>query len=65
MELEKNKKRAERRKMKELKKQKSKKLYGSKKFGDHLANCSCKMCGNPRKYYKKRTVQELRFDINE
>jgi hypothetical protein len=22
------------------------------------ANCSCEMCGNPRKFFKQRTIQE-------
>lgn len=25
------------------------------------AICSCHMCGNPRKHFKQRTIQELRF----
>ncbi len=27
---------------------------------DHLARCSCWMCGNPRKYRGERTLQEIR-----
>jgi hypothetical protein len=27
---------------------------------DHLKNCSCWMCGNPRKYLGERTIQERR-----
>jgi len=27
---------------------------------NHLAKCSCHMCGNPRKHFKKRTLNELR-----
>lgn len=27
--------------------------------------CSCSMCGNPRKYFKKVTIQELKEDIEE
>lgn len=27
---------------------------------DHLASCSCYMCGNPRKYFGDLTVQELK-----
>lgn len=26
--------------------------------------CSCPMCGNPRKYFKDRTIQELKKDSN-
>jgi uncharacterized Fe-S cluster-containing radical SAM superfamily protein len=25
---------------------------------DHIANCSCAMCGNPRKWLKEKTRQE-------
>lgn len=32
------------------------------KYADHLATCSCHMCGNPRKLWKQRTMQELRAD---
>lgn len=28
----------------------------------HGAMCSCHMCGNPRKYFKEKTVQEKRSD---
>jgi hypothetical protein len=24
--------------------------------------CSCHMCGNPRKHWKEKTIQEKRFD---
>jgi hypothetical protein len=24
--------------------------------------CSCRMCGNPRRYWKEQTIQELRAD---
>ena len=29
---------------------------------DHAATCSCWMCGNPRKYFKEKTMQERRED---
>jgi hypothetical protein len=29
---------------------------------DHLKCCSCRMCGNPRKWYRAPTLQELRRD---
>lgn len=32
-------------------------------WANHLQGCSCHMCGNPRKYWKQRTIQELKFDI--
>jgi hypothetical protein len=28
---------------------------------DHLAKCSCWMCGNPRRYHGEPTVQERRL----
>jgi len=33
----------------------------------HALNCgdpNCVMCGNPRKFFKERTIQEKRFDQN-
>ena len=32
---------------------------------DHLKNCSCRMCGNPRKWYGERTLQERRRTIED
>jgi len=29
---------------------------------DHLAACSCHMCGNPRRHFGQRTPQEARAD---
>jgi len=29
------------------------------KNAEHLANCSCWLCGNPRKHYNKLTRQEI------
>ena len=38
-------------------------LYG-RKIADHLASCSCMMCGNPRRHYGNAsagmTIQELK-----
>jgi hypothetical protein len=28
------------------------------KRAEHMANCSCSMCGNPRKFFGERTRQE-------
>ena len=28
------------------------------KRADHMANCSCVMCGNPRKHFNERSRQE-------
>jgi hypothetical protein len=27
--------------------------------------CSCMMCGNPRKFYNQKTIQEIRFEQKE
>ena len=29
------------------------------KRADHMAGCSCSMCGNPRKYFNERSRQEI------
>jgi len=47
-------------------KKKAIKLYGSYHrkaiyYADHLAICSCAMCGNPRKYFGKKTIQERKY----
>ena len=31
----------------------------------HNAGCSCAMCGNPRKYFKDKTLQEKKQDESE
>lgn len=65
-------KRFNRRKAKENKKKKARKIRPwlpegeAEKLADHLCNCSCDMCKNPRKskFHKgkdKRTMQERRF----
>jgi hypothetical protein len=33
------------------------------KFANHLASCSCWMCGNPRKWFKEKTIQEIKADM--
>lgn len=46
---------------KELQKKKDKALsFGEsfKKLYNHLASCSCFMCGNPRKHWKQKTIKE-------
>lgn len=32
-------------------------------FSDTMKICSCYMCGNPRKWYKRRTLAERRSDL--
>jgi hypothetical protein len=27
--------------------------------------CSCAMCGNPRKWFRQKTIQERKFELNE
>lgn len=34
----------------------------AKVLRDHLKNCSCHMCGNPRKFWNEKTMQEKIFD---
>lgn len=29
---------------------------------EHMASCSCWMCGNPRKYFGEPTIQEIKSD---
>lgn len=32
----------------------------AEKMANHLADCSCYMCGNPRRYWGEVTIQERR-----
>jgi len=36
-------------------------------FSTHNATCSCHMCGNPRKFDNKKTIQEIKneYQISE
>ncbi|MTH94752.1 hypothetical protein E1297_01780 [Roseibium sp. RKSG952] len=55
--------RADRRHHNARMKRKARRLYPHDEKGtlsDHLASCSCYMCGNPRKYFGERTLQERR-----
>ena len=73
-------KRAERRKQEFRKKQKAKKIlknswsYAPEMITDrrigltastHGKKCSCHICGNPRKYWKEKTRQEILQDESE
>ena len=31
-------------------------------LGDHIQCCSCSGCGNPRKHFKEKTMQEKKED---
>lgn len=33
-------------------------------FADNLQKCSCVMCGNPRRFYGKKTREEMRSDLD-
>ena len=59
-------KRAIRRNNKIRMKKKAKMLYPeypkAEYLADHLACCSCSMCGNPRKQFKDKTIQEKKED---
>ena len=35
------------------------------KRADHIKCCSCWMCGNPRKYLKELTVQEIKAILKD
>lgn len=63
-------KRAERRHHLKRMKSKAKSVYWYNEpdkaitLANHLASCSCSRCGNPRKYYKEKTIQEKKFEIS-
>lgn len=59
------KKRAFRRFEERKKKVKARKIYPhdpKARLANHLKACSCWMCGNPRKFFKDKTIQEKRFE---
>jgi hypothetical protein len=41
------------------------KLQHQRKMAETRKPCSCYMCGNPRKHWKDKTMQEKRFDEYE
>lgn len=57
---------AERRAALVKKKKRARKLYPhdpKAKLANHLAHCSCHMCGNPRKHFPgSKTLQEMKAD---
>ena len=66
-EYTKNRSREVRRKHKIRMKNKAKKIRPWAKdgtLGDHLADCSCASCGNPRKYLGEKTRQEIKAELN-
>jgi len=56
--------RALRRAYKDKMRSKARKLYKDNAnpdlMADHLAACSCWMCGNPRKYFNQDTLAEVK-----
>lgn len=60
--------RAVRRHHLERMKSKARKVYwfnsNPEKLANHLAACSCAMCGNPRKYFKEETRAEYKAKIS-
>lgn len=57
--------RAFRRHQLDKKKSKARKIYPhdlNATWANHLAGCSCYMCGNPRKWWKTKTLQEIKSD---
>ena len=66
----KNHKRAERRRHKDRMKRKAKRKFWwyddvtqAVKYADHLAVCSCMACGNPRKFFNQKTMQERKAEL--
>lgn len=41
------------------------KLQHQRKMAETRKPCSCHMCGNPRKVFKEKTLQEKKFDEYE
>jgi hypothetical protein len=35
------------------------------KMADHLASCSCPGCGNPRRWFGEKTLQEMREEQDD
>ena len=65
----KDKKRDYRRQQKDKKKKEARDIYPeddeAEKLADHLKNCSCQACCNPRKGWGEKTMQERRMELNE
>lgn len=63
----KDQKRADRRKQKDKKKKQAREIYPwddeAEKLADHIKNCSCYACRNPRRDGEK-TRQELKNELN-
>jgi len=59
-------KRAYRRRCKFKMKQKARRLYPftecPEKYADYLAVCSCPGCGNPRRHFDAKTLQETKHE---
>lgn len=48
-------------------KAKARRIYphdGKARSANHLATCSCRMCGNSRRHFSEKTMQERRAQNN-
>jgi len=63
-------KRAERRKHKRRKKMQARRAFHwmrpelAEHLGDHMSQCSCVACGNPRKWFKEKAFNEKKSDLD-
>lgn len=37
----------------------------AQKYADNLKFCSCPICGNPRRYFNLKTIQEIKIEEAE
>ena len=63
-------KRAKRRKEKAKRKKRAQKIFPwagkrAEKWADNMTLCSGPCCGNPRKWFKEKTIQERKADERE
>ena len=61
-------KRAQRRHDLDKRKKRARHIYPHDRDGklaNHLAICSCPICGNPRRHFGQRTIQEIRAEISQ
>jgi len=63
-------KRAERRQYKRRMKAKASRVFywldcsKAIRLGDHMSQCSCMACGNPRKWFKEKAFNEKKSDLD-
>lgn len=66
MSFTKDKSRAKRRQDLKRMKRRARRIYphdAAAKCANHLQTCSCYACGNPRKHFNEKTLQEQRAEI--